>query len=98
TQLIPALGAKGVAAAVVPQLLLITCAAAEQSLPEAALKAAFLFNFAQFVEWPVNVLPARAPLALCVVDDAAVADALERTIRGRAVEGHDLTVGRLKAG
>ena len=50
------------------------------------------------MEWPADALPARAPLALCVVNDAAVADALERTIRGRAVEGHDLTVGRLKAG
>jgi hypothetical protein len=69
-----------------------------QSLAAPELKAAFLFNFAQFMEWPAETVPAGAPLALCVVNDIAVADVLEKTVKGRTVEGHSLTVKRLKAG
>ena len=36
-----------------------------------ALTAAYLFNFAQFVEWPAHVARAGAPLVLCVVNDGA---------------------------
>lgn len=66
------------------------------SAPE--LKAAYLFNFAQFVEWPADVMPAGATLTLCVDNDGNVADALERTINGRTVEGRGLAVRRLRAG
>ena len=72
--------------------------AAAQSLPAPALKAAFLFNFAQFVEWPADAVPAGAPLALCVVNDGAVADALEQDDQGPDRRGHGLTVRHLKAG
>jgi hypothetical protein len=71
---------------------------AAQSLAAPELKAAFLFNFAQFMEWPAETVPAGSPLALCIVDDVAVADALEKTVNGRTVEGHSLTVKRLKTG
>jgi hypothetical protein len=69
-----------------------------QSLAAPELKAAFLYNFAQFMEWPAETVPAGSPLALCIVNDIAVADALEKTVNGRTAEGHSLTVKRLKAG
>ena len=72
--------------------------AAAQSLSAPEIKGGFLFNFAQFVEWPAEAVPAGDPLALCVVDDAAVSDALEQTIKGRTVAGHRLAVRRLKTG
>jgi hypothetical protein len=72
--------------------------AATQSASAPGLKAAYLFNFAQFVEWPADALPAGAPLALCVFGDGAVADALEKTTVGRSVGGHGLTVVRLRSG
>ena len=62
------------------------------------LKAAFLYNFARFTEWPVDALAPGQRLAMCVVGDAAVADALGETIKGHAIEGHELTVAVLKAG
>ena len=62
-----------------------------------ALTAAFLYNFAKFAEWPAESLPPGQRLSLCVVGDNAVADALEQIIKGRAVEGHELTVAVLKA-
>ena len=69
-----------------------------QSVLAPELKAAYLFNFARFVTWPADVMPTGAALVLCVADDGPVADALEPMIKGRTVEGHDLTVRRLKAG
>ena len=62
-----------------------------------ALKAAFLYNFANFAEWPADVLAPGQRLSLCVVGDSAVADALERTIKGRGVDSHELTVEVVKA-
>ena len=69
-----------------------------QSVAAAELKAAYLLNFAQFVEWPALAAPAGTPLALCVVDDNAVGDALERTVKGRTASGRGLTVRQLNSG
>jgi YfiR/HmsC-like len=42
--------------------------AAAQSAPEYQVKAAFLFNFAKFVEWPADAFTsADAPLQICVL-------------------------------
>ena len=62
-----------------------------------ALKAAFLYNFAKFAEWPADALAPGQRLSLCVVGDNAVADALEQTIKGRDVDNHELTVEVIKA-
>jgi hypothetical protein len=67
-----------------------------QAADVGALKAAFLYNFAKFAEWPDDVLPSGKRLALCVVGDANVADALEQTIKGRAIDTHELTVQIVK--
>ena len=52
------------------------------SSPE-AVKAAFLFNFAKFTNWPA--FEPGAPLELCVVGDNRVATALADTVRGHQV-------------
>jgi len=62
-----------------------------------ALKAAFLFNFAKFSEWPADVLAPAQRLSLCVVGDTAIADALTQTIKGHAIDGHELTVTVLRS-
>jgi hypothetical protein len=87
--------ARRLAAAVVTALALSGGSAASQSLAAPELKAAFLFNFAQFVEWPAD---AEDSLALCVVNDGAVAEALEQTVKGRTAGSRNLTVRYLKAG
>jgi hypothetical protein len=63
-----------------------------QSAAASSVKAAFLYNFAKFAEWPAEALAPGQRLALCVIGDNTVADALEQTIKGRAHEGHELTV------
>lgn len=68
--------------------------AQQQSVSEPALKAAFLFNFAKFTEWPADALAPGAPLRLCLTD-AAVADALDATVTGRSITGHPVTTSRV---
>jgi len=58
----------------------------------AAVKAAFLYNFAKFTEWPA--LPAGVALVFCVVGDDGIADALAQTVRGQSVNDHPLGVSR----
>jgi hypothetical protein len=59
-----------------------------------AVKAAFIYNFAKFAEWPA--LPSGAPLVVCVVGDDGIADALVETVRGQNIGGHALEVRRAK--
>ncbi len=64
--------------------------AAAQTAAEPALKAAFLYNFAKFAEWPA--LPSGAPIVVCVVGDDGIAAALGETVRGQNISGHTLAV------
>jgi hypothetical protein len=64
-----------------------------QSITPPALRAAFLLNFAKFVEWPVDQ-GEHAPLYLCVLDDAAVEDALAQLMDGGPVSGRSITLAR----
>ena len=56
--------------------------------PGAAVKAAFLYNFAKFVEWPE--LRPGAPIVTCIVGDEAMAAAFVETVRSRQIDGHGL--------
>ena len=59
------------------------------------MKAAFLVNFAKFTDWPPDVMPAGAPIGVCVMGDEEVAYALERQIKNRPPQGRELKVVRL---
>jgi hypothetical protein len=93
-------GWPGVACAALATALAATLAAANgvaaQTAAEgtlnAAVKAAFLFNFAKFTEWPA-LLPG-APIVFCIVDDETIAAALVETMRGQNIGGHPLEVSR----
>jgi hypothetical protein len=52
-----------------------------QAVTQPALKAAFLFRFSKFVEWPADST-GSSPLTLCVLDDQAVEDALGQLVNG----------------
>ncbi|MDP1947537.1 MAG: YfiR family protein [Nitrospirota bacterium] len=72
-------------------------AQAQEPNAEYQLKAAFLFNFAKFVEWPdSSSSSSSAPLTICVLGNdpfGASLDAIEeKTIKGRA-----LAVKRLRS-
>jgi hypothetical protein len=60
---------------------------------EYQLKAAFIFNFAKFVEWPNSVLPrANSPLIIGVLGENPFGDNLEKTIKNKTVEDHPVVI------
>jgi hypothetical protein len=87
---------RGRVASMIAALLVWSAPGGGQSVAASALKAAFLYNFANFAEWPVSALAPKQPLLLCVIGDNAVADALEQTINRRTVDDHELTVEVIK--
>jgi hypothetical protein len=63
---------------------------------EYAVKAAFLFNFAKFVEWPRAVLaPNQGPLVICVLGADPFGEDLDDITRGRSVQNHPIQIRRL---
>jgi hypothetical protein len=61
-------------------------ARAQSVADEYQVKAAFLFHFAQFVDWPPGVLTdSDSSLTLCVFDDEPRRQELQSTIEGKAI-------------
>ena len=72
-------------------------AAESPAAPEYQLKAAFLFNFTQFVEWPaVAFADAQAPFVIGVLGDDPFGAVLDETVRGETVGGRPLLVQRYR--
>lgn len=73
-------------------------AGADQSPTEYQVKAAYLFNFLKFVEWPDD--PATDPHGKWVigfVGDSPIADELARLVGGKNVLGRELLVKKFQA-
>lgn len=72
-------------------------AAMPQERPsEAAVKAAYLYRFLSFVEWPAAALPAaEAPLVVGVLGNDEVAQQLAGMVAGRRVLGHPVIARQL---
>ncbi|MGA3236142.1 MAG: YfiR family protein [Bryobacteraceae bacterium] len=71
----------------------LATASAEQPLDEYQVKAAFLYNFAKFVQWPSDAFQsASEPIAICVLGQDPFGRSLEDTVAGRAIEGRSLIV------
>jgi hypothetical protein len=71
--------------------LLMPRAAVAQDVTGSALKAAFIYNFMKFTEWP-EPIPASDPFVICVLGDPAVGDALGRVVKGREFAGRRMSV------
>ncbi len=62
------------------------------------LKAAFLFNFAQFVEWPASAfVSADEPFTIGVLGEDPFGAALDDVIRNERVNGRPLVVRRCRS-
>jgi len=60
---------------------------------EYQVKAAFLFNFAKFVEWPGDTFKAADdPIAICVLGQDPFSGALEDLVRDKTVAGRSFVV------
>ncbi len=62
-----------------------------QEIDEYQVKAAFLYNFAKFVEWPAQSFRSRQdPIVVCVLGHNPFGNSLEQVIRGKLIDGRDL--------
>lgn len=65
--------------------------------PEYQVKAVFLFNFAQFVDWPPKSFPEpQAPLIIGVLGDDPFGSYLDETVRGEKANNRPLLVQRYR--
>jgi YfiR/HmsC-like len=63
---------------------------------EYQVKAAFLFNFAKFVEWPSDAFQSeKTPIALCVFGHDPFGSALDEIIRGKAINNRGVLARRI---
>ncbi len=82
-------------------LILLLCVSAIQGAAQPSqeyqVKAVFLFNFAQFVEWPSEAfVDDQSPLIIGILGTDPFGAFLDRTIEGEKVNGHPLEVRRFK--
>jgi hypothetical protein len=64
---------------------------------EYQVKAVFLFNFAQFVDWPPRVFPEpQTPLVIGVLGDDPFGTYLDETVRGEKANDRPLVVQRYR--
>lgn len=64
---------------------------------EYQVKAVFLFNFSQFVDWPTQAFDdARSPLVIGVLGEDPFGAALDEAVQGETVNGRPLEVRRYR--
>ena len=79
-------------------LLLASVAVAAPAPSEYQVKAVFLFNFTQFVDWPAqSFADARAPFVIGVLGRDPFGSALDEAVRGETVNGRALVVERYRS-
>lgn len=63
---------------------------------EYRVKAAFLYNFAKFVEWPPEAFAGPSePLVICVLGEDPFGRALDEAVDGKKIEGRAIAVRRI---
>lgn len=73
----------------------VAAQAQQRMFRELEVKAVFLFNFAQFVEWPAEAFSdARSPIVIGVLGDDPFGDLLDEAVSGEVVKNRTLVVER----
>lgn len=68
----------------------------ERTDREAGLKAALVYNFTKFVEWPADAFAtADGPIVVGVIGSELLTDQLAQIVRGRRVNGRPIRVERV---
>jgi hypothetical protein len=74
-----------------------SCAHA-QVVEENQVKAAYLYNFAKFVEWPAAAFPnPDDPVQICAIGDDAAIDVLQAAVSGKKAHGRPVLSRRLSS-
>jgi hypothetical protein len=68
-----------------------------QSRPPAPeeVEAAYLFQFARYVEWPAELKSATTPFLICVLGADPFGSALDDTVRGKVVDDRQVVTRRI---
>jgi hypothetical protein len=76
--------------------LALAYAARGQAPSEYEVKAAFLFNFSKFVEWPAAAFEgADDPIVLCVLGTNPFGNMLSQAVQGKKVNGREVVAREL---
>jgi hypothetical protein len=67
-----------------------TASAGDNAAVEAGIKAAFIYNFARFVEWPAS--STNTPLRIGILGHGDLVSPLEKVIRGKTASGRSIEV------
>lgn len=79
-------------------LLGIDSHAHAQMVEENQVKAAYLYNFAKFVEWPSTAFPnSDDPVQICAIGDDAAIDVLQAAVAGKKANGRRILSRRLSS-
>jgi hypothetical protein len=71
-------------------------ACAQSQLDEYQVKAAFLYNFAKFVEWNADAFKdATDPIVICIAGDTLISRPLEAAVTGKMVESRAFVVRKV---
>lgn len=77
----------------------VAAAQAVDSAPEYSIKAAYLYNFASYVDWPPAALgEADASFVIGVLGEARIAEYLVAMTEGREVHGRPIEIRQLAGG
>jgi hypothetical protein len=57
---------------------------------ELQVKAAFVYQFTRYVEWPTGALEPGAPFSVCVVAQSSVRRAIEHVLEGERFDGRPI--------
>ncbi|MCS6950195.1 MAG: YfiR family protein, partial [bacterium] len=77
--------------------VLLLRAAFAQGYNEIEVKAAFLYHFTSYIEWPPKAFDSpTAPVVIGVLGRSAILDALREAVRGKSVQGRAITVRQVQ--
>lgn len=92
-----ATGALLCALLLVASVVRANAAPAEMQAPESRVKAAFVYKFCDYIEWPAEAFPTPdSPLVIGVVEAGAMADELARIAAGHTIHGRRVAVRKLR--
>src|SRR5437588_1254667 len=76
-----------------PGGILLALTAYAQTIDEYQVKAAFLYNFAKFVEWPSQTFKTdKDPMRICVLGQDTFDRSLEEAVGGKTVFGRPFAI------
>jgi YfiR/HmsC-like len=71
--------------------------AAQDGASEYQLKAAFVYNFAKFIQWPPKTYAGpESPFSICILGSDPFGEVIDDTLRGKTVADHPVVVRRDK--